>query len=305
MLDAVAATGAVILPYSYWRATLTARAKQDPLFVYDAYTNCNATPVAGIATPIVHCSEDPNPDAGGFPDPGKNKADGKRSFSLDEDVQTLNAELVTIKRVWPDASIVVMGHSQGGLIAFEWWRRYWLKWGASSKAGYDHTHVSRLFSLDSPINGVCATTDCFGPPGYPDYGLRDDECLDLLCHQPNPDYDPTLLALDRQAGEPFRFIGTVGDHVVAKGFDAYGPPGEENLQHQLLFQYGPCEGGIAGLAKNPEACPAPAPPDHISDCPITDQSPQWVKDDAHFIEKFCPGNAAYFDQTLGLPVPGG
>jgi hypothetical protein len=202
----------------------------------------------------------------------------------------------------------VIGHSQGGLITFEWWRRHWLKWGDNYHAGYTHTHVARLFSLDSPINGVCATSACLGPPGYPDYGLRDEK------YRPpnnalNPAYDPYLLQLDQRAGEPFRFIGTEGDHIPVKGpsvgpvgvtVDAYGPPGPENLQHQLLFAYGSYGSCEENRVFDPEACPAPAPPNHVSDCPIDSQSPQWVQDDAHFIEKFCPGNVAYFNRTLGL-----
>jgi hypothetical protein len=193
-----------------------------------------------------------------------------------------------------------MGHSQGGLIAFDWWKKWWLKWGDSYHAGYTQTHVIRLFSFDSPINGACATPACLAPPGYPLYPLR------FIT-------DPSLLLRDRKAqggtprGDPFNFIGTVGDAIgitdpVLHLFtvaDAYGPPGEENLQHQLLFAFGPCSAIGHG-----ERCPHPQPPDHVSGCPIThnrpSQSPQWVKDDAHFIEKFCPENIKYFNQVLGL-----
>ena len=79
-----------------------------------------------------------------------------------------------------------------------------------------------------------------------------------------------------------------------------------DLQHQLLFDYtGNCV-GVGGLpfVQQGMSCTAPQPPDHISECTIihngNDLSPQWVQDDAHFIEKFCPGDVTYFNDVLRL-----
>ncbi len=144
MLDAIAARGAVVLPYSYTGASLErpVRAYADPRFVYKTYGACDSTP---------GCPGAP---------------------TLDTDVDRLQVEIASIHSVWPHAQIVVAGHSQGGLIAFRWWLKWWLKWGVNYRRGYGHTGVYRLFSLDSPINGVCASAVCLGPPGYPSYGVR-------------------------------------------------------------------------------------------------------------------------------------
>jgi len=253
MLDAIAAHGAVILPYSYSGASLEKpnRAHPDPRFVYNKYGSDTSTPGR----------------------PG--------SATLDSDVQTLQDEIASIHKVWPQTKIVVVGHSQGGLIAFRWWQKWWLKSGVNFRRASGQTGVYRLFSLDSPINGVCASAVCVGPPGYPSYGLR--QAL-----------DPLALTLDERSGNAFRFLGTVGDTVPTPIGNSYGPSGNENLQHQLLFDYSHCSDS-SGVT-----CPAPAPPDHISDCPITPQSPSWEQQSQHFVVKFCPGNVTYFNKTLGL-----
>ena len=252
MLDAVAARGGVVLPYSYAGASLTAgRGRADPRFVYKSYSACDSTP---------GCPGAP---------------------TLDTDVDRLQNEIASIHRMWPHTQIVVVGHSQGGLIAFDWWQKWWLKWGANFRRGSGHTGVYRLFSLDSPINGVCASVVCAGPPGYPSYGVRQQ-------------VDPVLLSLDERGGDAFRLLGTVGDTVPTPIGDSYGPSGDQNLQHQLLFDYPHCSDS-SGIT-----CPAPAPPDHVSDCPITSQSPSWVQQSQHFVVKFCPGDVKYFDKTLGL-----
>jgi hypothetical protein len=253
MLDALAARGAVILPYSYTGALLEKphRAHADPRFVYGKYGGCDSTP---------GCSG---------------------SSSLEFDVERLQNEIASIHSVWPSTKIIVVGHSQGGLIAFRWWQKWWLKWGVNFRRASGHTGVYRLFSLDSPINGVCASAVCVGPPGYPSYGLRQT-------------LDPLALTLDERSGNAFRFLGTVGDTVPTPIGNSYGPSGDENLQHQILFDYSHCSDS-SGIT-----CPAPAPPDHISNCPITSQSPSWAKQSQHFVVKFCPLDVTYFNTALGL-----
>ena len=133
----------------------------------------------------------------------------------------------------------------------------------------------------------CARRPCAGPPTYPRYAWRT-----IL--------DPLFLALDSDRGESFRFIGTYGDSPL-EGYQT----GAKTLEHQLLFnyrQYSPSQ--IESLCANPmneAGCPAPAPPNHISECPVRlASSPDWQNKAAHFVEKFCPGDVAYFNATLGL-----
>ena len=279
MLDAIAARGAVILPYSYVGARLTVVRGKPPQFTFNAYTACNSSPggIGGFG-----CDRDP----GGSPDPRQHKSD---SFSIDQDEQRLAKEVDSVTAVWPHVPIVIVGHSQGGLIAFEAWRH-----------GLLHG-VAHLFSLDSPINGVCplrvalgpgpSRGSCVGPAGYPSYDDR-------------VSTDRTIFGQDLNQGNPFRFIGTNGDevHIVFKlpvinttvvDQPAYGT-GNKTLQHQLLVRKGRC------VSKgNDSGCPeAPRGPNHISNCPIPDSG--WIHRDQHFIVKFCPGNVSFFNQTLGL-----
>ncbi|MBV9280014.1 MAG: alpha/beta fold hydrolase [Chloroflexi bacterium] len=295
MLDAIAAQGAVILPFSYgsWSEGTTGPSdgarlrgtKANPYFVFDAYTACNSNPgpVAGFG-----CDADP----GGFPD-WRGLGIPSEDFSIDDDADNLAAEVGSIRAVWGNVPIVVVGHSQGGLIAFRAWQRRILPPGI------------RLFSLDSPINGVCPfrikggkygpVGQCVGPSGYPDYDSR-------------VSTDAGYLTQDKAASYAFRLIGTWGDSVIITikypdigpigggtiiSGPAYGT-GDETLQHELLVT-----GPTCADAKHNADCPDwPHSPDHISECPIPGNG--WVKDDQHFIVKFCPGNIDYFNYTLGL-----
>ncbi len=245
MLDAIAAQGSIILPFSYNGATLKP-GTPDPTFSFKGYSNCDSTPGCGK--------------------------------SINADALLLNKEITSITAVWPDVPIVVMGHSQGGLIAFTWWNKYPLP--RLFDAG---------FSLDSPINGACLKVvfACLGPPTYPKYSDR----------QKN---DPQWLAADAAQGDSFQFIGTYGDSP-AGGYQS----GAETLQHQLLFDYNTYSSDqINQLCANPfseNSCPAPAPPDHISECPVGyPGEPSWESSIDHFVEKFCPGDVTYVNNVLGL-----
>ena len=256
MLDAVAAQGAVILPFSYAGASLGRSRGPDPTFSFNSYSNCDASPPFGAV-----CI-------------------GGRTIKHDE--TTLNNEITTIHQVWPNTHIVLLGHSQGGLVAFEWW----LSFGRSAPAGSAAAAVQNVFTLDSPINGVCVSPVCLGPLGYPDYGNRDNPS--------NPNNDFALLAADAASGDPVRFLGTSGDTVpILPLVGGYGSAGSENLQHELLVTGSNC----SDQANNADC---PSPPDHVSGCPIDASSPSWVNDDQHFIVKFCPDDVAYFNNTLGL-----
>lgn len=275
MLDAVAGAGGVILPFSYNGPTLSGSASK-PLFTFPAYTICNSTPglLGGPG-----CDRDP----GGSPDP---RGSASNSLSISDDEHTLAIEVASIRSVWRGVPIIVVGHSQGGLIAFDAWKDGLL-------GGVQH-----LFSIDSPINGVCparipslgpnGALMCVGPAdtGYPEYDSR-------------IAIDASVLSRDRAAGEPFRFIGTNGDEVVIKflgDHPAYGT-GDETLQHQLLVEQGRCvsQTDDAGCPEGPGSWP-----DHISNCPIPASG--WARDDQHFVVKFCPGNVNYFNTVLGLSV---
>jgi len=115
MIDSLASTGGLVLPFSYTRAVLTGTASS-PVFHYQAYSSTDV--------------------ANSLPD---------------DEAGILNKEIKSIHQIWPQAKILVVGHSNGGLIA----QRWWLKYGISSPLG-----VAQVFSLDSPINGVSVGSAC-------------------------------------------------------------------------------------------------------------------------------------------------
>ena len=245
MLDAIAATGAVILPYSYKGASLTQPPGQSPLFKFQSYTACDATPSFGS----YGCNY---------------------NRSIGQDVAMLDNEIKSIRSVWRDARIIIFGHSQGGLIAFKWWQSH----GADANASKGVTH---LFSLDSPVNGVCVfVSQCAGPVGYPVYDERDK-------------VGARYLPIDASQGYPFRFLGTWGEKVFGYG------GGNDTLQRQLLVTGPKCGDGTSNAD-------CKSPPDHISGCPILDKSPPWIQGDHsyHFVVKFCPDDVTYVNKTLGL-----
>ena len=107
LIDALANAGGWVLPFSYRGASLSG-SSANPVFSLTGY---NAGNVA---------NNDPR-----YGEP-----------------PILDAEVSSIHRLFPSIPIIVIGHSNGGLIAEQWWVRY------------RPTGVAHIFSLDSPINGV-------------------------------------------------------------------------------------------------------------------------------------------------------
>ena len=265
MLDAIASRGAIILPFSYKGYGFAPNFQAHPGFSYYGYGGCQATPGCPGA-PLIP-----------------------------EDAKLLDGEVNDAASVWPTSKIVVMGHSQGGLIAFEWWAcsHNGLPQSAAKDCGGVRTTLPPNFvagfSLDSPITGACGQAfghGCFGPRSYPEYDQRAAR-------------DPAYVHLDAPGGRPFYLIGTYGDSPIG-GYQS----GTKTLEHQLLFTAP--ESAIDSACGDPRdesACPA-APPDHISDCPVdgVPNLPEWEKSAAHYVEKFCPSNVNYFNTVLGLSL---
>ncbi|MGP8000965.1 MAG: fibronectin type III domain-containing protein [Streptosporangiaceae bacterium] len=297
MLDDLAAQGAVILPFSYdtknchpsTGAQLTGSA-QNPTFSFPGYssfesgiTNCDVTHIGGFG--------------GGFGfGPGVNYWGS-----------VLDSELASIHRVWPTSKVVVIGHSQGGLIVTDAWLQ-----------GFNLPHVA-AFSLDSPINGSCGTPGCIGPIGYPPYNQR------TVYDEGSNGY----LGIDQSQGNPMHFIGTYGDSPL---ITLPGPPscslnefdievctkttihihsydsGSQTLEHQLPFDYASDQPfqveqdcNVEAQAKVNSQCPAPNPPDHISRCSVDYFGvAQWIQDTGHFVVKYCPDVINYINGALGL-----
>jgi len=116
---ALAATGAVLLPFSYTKASLSPSAAGD-VFNMQSYGGCDS--------------------AGGFgclfggADPVAQR-------------QALDDEITSIHHTWGSTRIALVGHSYGGMLAEQWWQNF--------RPTYkDHDGVFVVYSLDSPINGI-------------------------------------------------------------------------------------------------------------------------------------------------------
>jgi hypothetical protein len=319
MLDDIAARGAIILPFSYHSNldcinSLTGNldgvgahvngTAQTPVFHFPAYDKSDSDPIPVVNNPLSPCRG-----------------------NIDYWSQILGAELHSIHQTWPTSKLVVMGHSQGGLVVARAWQH-----------GFDLNTSSspvdiQAFSLDSPINGVCAVhPGCLGPPSYPEYDKRGT-------------YDEGsggYLGMDASRGNNMHFVGTYGDspaigipvadilkfftHLPAPDqlnyavtLKAYGT-GSETLEHQMPFWYSTqdppapntytsdyIEGNCtvqSGAVMNPK-CPVPEKADYLSTCPVDYYSvAQWLSDTGHFVVKYCPGVVGFFNDTLGLtPTP--
>jgi hypothetical protein len=78
----------------------------------------------------------------------------------------LNFEIASIHKVFPNVPIIIIGHSNGGLIAEQWWLRFGTKNncgdvpGLSGQPQCGMHGVTHVFTLDSPINGVSEADLC-------------------------------------------------------------------------------------------------------------------------------------------------
>lgn len=287
MVDDLAAHGAVILPFSYHTdgcgastgAQLTGTFL-NPVFKFPGYnsgdsgvTDCGIAHIGAFG--------------GGFGfGPGVNYWG-----------DVLVHEVTSIHQMWPASKIVVIGHSQGGLVTTDAWLQ-----------GFNVPHI-QAFSLDSPINGSCGTpVTCIGPPGYPPFETR------TIYDQGSNGY----LGIDHSEGNNMHFIGTYGDSPVVAGVvHSYGD-NEETLQHQLPFDYSQHDPGYitdhchvqagagGGWPQVESDCPVPNPPDYLSPCSVEFYSAaQWIQDTGHFVVKYCPEVIDYINQTVGAAATPG
>jgi hypothetical protein len=115
LIDSAASTGGLVLPFSYNGATMSGTASS-PVFTAQSYTK-----------------------------------DDVANSPIRAEAGVLNTEIADISSVLPGAKIIIVGHSNGGLIAQQWWWLY---------GQYNPLDVVHVFSLDSPINGLYAGTIC-------------------------------------------------------------------------------------------------------------------------------------------------
>ncbi len=260
LLDAFAAQGAVVLPYSY---SYPSGAKLLP---------------NGTFTSASYTLQD--------------SSNGK----LDQAASLLGQEIDSIHKTWGTAQIVVIGHSNGGLVAATWWDTQFI----SQK---DHHGVSFVFTLDSPLNGV-RFTGCQLGSGFAGVPC-DYSDIYLARWQERQSRAEIWIPQDLTAGESLRPIGTLHDPTYVQGDNltnlantdtAGGDSNNNSLCSQLLLPKDGCA-----------PFDAVVPPDFVSTCTIEDNGPAVFHNAAktgHFVVKFCPGVISYVTNlVLGGPGP--
>lgn len=127
LINKLANAGGYVLPFSYEPGTKMSGTINRPAFTAAPYTSDNV----GSTDPVT------------------------------TGPSVLQDEIKSIHSVFEHVPIIIVGHSNGGLIAEQWWLTY---------GSHDAEGVVQVFALDSPLNGVaagsvCATGICTGAVG--------------------------------------------------------------------------------------------------------------------------------------------
>lgn len=166
LIDKLASAGGYVLPFSYAQGTRMTGTASSPSFTVPSYTSDDV----GSTNPTM------------------------------TGPAVLEDEIKSIHTVFPQVPIVVVGHSNGGLIAEQWWLNY----GSHNAQG-----VVQVFALDSPLNGVaaatiCVTGICGGAVG------RELGAVYRALWAGQDSYDPIALRVDEK-DHLFTAIGDLGD----------------------------------------------------------------------------------------------
>jgi hypothetical protein len=126
---------------------------------------------------------------------------------------TLDAEIASVHATWPTSHVVVVGHSEGGLVAETWW--------ATTFTPATSPEVTGIFSLDSPINGIADTaavqavfSSVIAPALLASYQTAWDN------RQAN---DAALLQREQSQGALYYVPGATGGDAVYRIADKTGP----------------------------------------------------------------------------------
>lgn len=241
----LADAGAVLLPYSYNGATLSQQ-QAGPVFDFHTYSSETTAQVP--------------------------------SFS----VQWLDDELFSIHQVWPQAHLVVVGHSLGGLIAQQWWRCMVGRCDVPldhAPAG-DARGVMQVFSLDSPLNGFKMTSCDERDPLFQGYTQRLGQPIAALACQlwlGQTQLDRETLALESTASVLYTPIGVPDDPAYSNAYGDFG-----NIQSQVLYRTG-CDHADRGCIAQPPSyvLGAPNAPECIASADIYGTT-------GHDLVKVCP-----------------
>ena len=220
LVDSLASTGGYVLPFSYRGATVT------------------GTPDHPVVTEHAYTSDD------------------VATTTIQDDVARLNTEVTQVHAMWPNTKILVVGHSNGGLIAEQWWLNH------RRTSGMDG--VVQVFSLDAPLNGVWRARQCLSG-----------DIIEQLCATHGPaqraldrfyvqlwdnqaSNDPGWVAEDNQ-DKIFTAVGSVADPLYDGGdWPATATFGVKNIGiiSQVYFTEPGCVGSGYDLSTPSQCRPA-------------------------------------------------
>jgi Fibronectin type III domain len=206
LIDSLGAAGGIVLPYSYNPGASLDLATRN--FTFPGYT----------ATDV-------------------NTSDPTTSFNMENEIKSVHTAL-------PDAKIFVVGHSNGGLVAEQWWWNF---------GQYHPEGVVQVISLDSPLNGIYDGAFCNnekGPCGV-DLGKA---YWDLWNNQNT--LDPQKVTVDN-ADKLFTAVGTFGDpvyDVADNGATNIPTDARIGIVSQLFYTEPSCKSGFNPLDLNTNRC---------------------------------------------------
>lgn len=235
LLGRLAERGAIILPYSYRGAKLVDTAR-GPIFDFPGH----------VGKPIT--------------DP----ADDDTEQPADELAAHLGSMIDSIVVAWPRTRILVLAHSWAGVVAETWWE-------GVQTAGQRPRQVERVFTLDSPINGI--------PRCLPAAAILGLTVSRELCRR----WDERD-ALDRRIAElahdgSFLAVGVHGDPTYAGGATLGG---DGNLRPQVVYSC-PDDGA------DPDSSCIDRTTSYVAPLPLCDGAgPGIFGTTGHFVVHACP-----------------
>lgn len=208
LIDSLGATGGIVLPFSYTSPGATL--DQANSFTFPGYTGKDV----GTSDPTT-----------------------TQSFNMENEIKSVHTAL-------PDAKIFVVGHSNGGLVAEQWWWNF----GRHNPEG-----VVQVVSLDSPLNGIFDSAFCNDLAGP--CGSTLGSAYRYLWTKQNT-LDPQEVTADN-ADKLFTAVGTYGDplfDVADNNATTIPTDARIGIISQLFYTEPSCNSGFNPFDLNTNRC---------------------------------------------------
>jgi hypothetical protein len=208
----------------------------------------------GIVLPFSYTSPGATLEqANSFTFPGYTAQDVATTDPISIQPSNLENEIRSVHRALPNAKIFVVGHSNGGLIAEQWWWKF---------GRHNHEGVVQVISLDAPLNGVYDSAYCYligalnGARGFKaPCGKALADAYGFLWKFQNV-LDPLEIAADN-TDKLFTAVGTYGDPLFdMSDNNATTIPTDARIGiiSQLFYTEPSCDSGINKFDLNTDRC---------------------------------------------------